>query len=269
MRERERAGLVGCSAWIAGRLVVSLDDARAAVAGGGRTDGGKRATLPIDPSFGPARIPRADRATQLVATAVARALTGIDASLGDATGVITASVLASADTNDQFERRRLTGRPAAPRSFPYTAPNATAGELSMALRARGPTTALAGGAEVGVAAVALACSWLEDGDAERVVVAAYECPAEPAPPWLGGPGPHVECAVALVLDAVPSGGSLRIGAYWMDRTDAVRESRDDWRSRCGSVGPLLPIVGAARARTPTSVVVVGDAGGGVRLELSE
>jgi len=161
-------------------------------------------------------------------------------------------VLATAHTNERFERRRMESRPPEPRAFPYTAPNAAAGEFSIALRARGPTLALVGGHEVGLAALERAYRWIERGAARRVVVIATECPPE-RPRLVSPPGVDpVECAAALVLERTDPGANDALQIRYV--TSVVGHRGKD---PLLSVGPIGALWLAPRA----TVVTVASAAG--------
>ncbi len=188
--------IVSGAVWIAGRFVETDADLDV-----GPALSGVRAEISVAGLFAGDRIPRADRVTQLGALALARATRTLAPRDSEGVAVITASVLATADTNERFERRRMALRPPEPRAFPYTAPNAAAGEFSIALRAHGPTLALVGGHEVALAAIERASRWIVRGMASRVIVVATECPP-PTARVVSPPGVDpVECAAAVVLEA--------------------------------------------------------------------
>lgn len=190
-----RVRVSSAAVWIAGRFAETPADLKPSSG-----DASVRAEISVTGLFTGDRIPRADRVTQLGALVLARAIRALEPCEPDETAVITASVLATAYTNERFERRRMESRPPEPRAFPYTAPNAAGGEFSIALRARGPTLALVGGHEVGLAALERACRWIERSAARRVVVIATECPPE-HPRLVSPPGVDpVECAAAVVLE---------------------------------------------------------------------
>jgi len=214
------------------------------------------------------RIQRADRVTQLGAVVLARAVADLAPCETEGFGVITASMLATAHTNERFERRRVEQRPPEPRVFPYTAPNAAGGEFSIALGARGPSLALVGGPEVGLVAVERACAWLARGDAARVVVVATEC----VPPTWSTVAPSgivpVECAAALVLDRADRSLGGLVRARWLAVDDvganpALEEPADPTLS----VGPLAALVVAARTGLAARVRVRPRVGSAIEVVL--
>lgn len=201
------------------------------------------------------RLPRADRVTQLVAATALRALEGLEGSVPEEqVGVLTASVLGTAQTNERYELRRQETGAAEPRAFAYTAPNAAGGELSVYLRARGPVLSLVGDAEVGLAAVELALRWLRRGRCARVVLVAVECPQERSVLTRGGARP-VECCAAWVLDA-GEGDPVRAGWVGSEAQGAL-EAHAPWLS----VGPLAELARARRRGERARVEARAPAGG--------
>lgn len=124
--------------------------------------------LPLD------RIARSDGLVRLALGAIAR-LQDLSGSLRGA-GVVVGTALGTVETNALFARR-LRERGAAgvePRRFPYTSPNAVAGECSIAFGMTGPSFSTGGGMHAGLEAFAAAAVLIEAGDAERVVVVAVD-----------------------------------------------------------------------------------------------
>jgi hypothetical protein len=230
--------VAGAAAWMAGRWLVQPADLSDPVPS-------SRAE-PDTGSLASPRLARADRLTRMVAMTAARALAcSADPSEAPTRSVLFASTLASAHTNEAFEATRLqTGRPV-PRQFPYTAPNAAAGELASAIEARGPSLSLVGGTEVALAALERACRWLATGSCHRAVVVAAECPPERTPCLPTGFQP-VECAAALVLDRRASLEDTRalIDARWASPDPSVLSGPAALRS----VAPLARLVVAWHQR---------------------
>jgi hypothetical protein len=254
--------VVGAAAWIAGRWIATRSELEL-------PSGAAAVRAPIDVSAykSSPRIARADRLTRIVAMVAARALRALpDRSTVESRSVIVASTLASAHTNEAFERRRVrTGRPV-PRDFPYTAPNAAAGELAAALQARGPTLALVGGMDVGLAAIERACRWVHSGASERVIVVAAECPPETgtiaAPPDIE----PVECAAAIVLGrhADESSAGATISARW-DGSSQAGPTR--WGPLL-SVGPVAQLVAPWCEGADIEVGCVQETGASLRVKFS-
>jgi hypothetical protein len=242
--------IVSGAAFVAGRFVEHARDLDADVAAAS-----VRAELRVDGLFAGDRIPRADRVTQLGAIALARAVKELPPIDGERIGVITASTMATAHTNERFERRRMEGKPPEPRAFPYTAPNAAGGEFSIVLRARGPSLALVGGHEVGLAALERGSRWIARGAAERVVVIATECPP-PTPKLVAPPGIEpIEGAVAVVLERVATPDArivtlrYRAGAEGIGATGLL------------SLGPLAAAWLATRGSQRGASITVASAAG--------
>ena len=122
----------------------------------------------------PDRLARADGLTRLALAAVAE----LAARHGDlrGAGVVVGHALATLETNALFHARiRSHGaRFAEPRRFPYTSPNAVAGECSLAFGCSGPSFAVGSGLHGAVEALVVASLLVESGDAERVVVVAVD-----------------------------------------------------------------------------------------------
>jgi 3-oxoacyl-[acyl-carrier-protein] synthase II len=132
-------------------------------------------------------------------------------------GVVVGSALATAETNALFAARiRERGaRAAAPRVFPYTSPNAVAGECSIAFGLTGPSFAVGGGLHAGVEALVAGTLLVEGGDAERLVVIAVD-EAGPTTQALAG-GAVVSGAVALLLSTSPENARGRVGEMHVRR----------------------------------------------------
>jgi 3-oxoacyl-[acyl-carrier-protein] synthase II len=120
------------------------------------------------------RVARSDGLVRLALGAIAR-LQGLCGPLRGA-GVVVGTALGPVETNALFARR-LRERGAAgvePRRFPYTSPNAVAGECSIAFGMTGPSFSTGGGMHAGLEAFAAAAVLIEAGDAERMVVVAVD-----------------------------------------------------------------------------------------------
>jgi 3-oxoacyl-[acyl-carrier-protein] synthase-1/3-oxoacyl-[acyl-carrier-protein] synthase II len=173
------------------------------------------------------RLARADGLVRLALAAVAR-LREDTGAFGRA-GVVVGTTLATLETNAAFAARiRARGAIGAePRRFPYTSPNAVAGECSIAFGLQGPSFAVGGGTHAALEALAAATVLIEAGDVDRVVVVAAD-DVGPAARALGfariGSG-----AVALLLDAERSPTArARVAGLRIARCeDAARAARDD------------------------------------------
>jgi 3-oxoacyl-[acyl-carrier-protein] synthase-1/3-oxoacyl-[acyl-carrier-protein] synthase II len=196
------------------------------------------------------RVARADGLARLALAAVAR-LREDTGPFGHA-GVVVGTTLATLETNAAFAARiRARGAVAAePRRFPYTSPNAVAGECSIAFGLRGPSFAVGGGTHAAVEAIAAATVLIEAGDADRIVVVAAD-EVGPAARAMGlarvGSG-----AVALLLDAERSPSArARVTGLRIARGEGVgRLERDDGAGPRGAVAgdavghtALWPLVG--------------------------
>jgi len=127
--------------------------------------------------YGADRIARADELVRLAmaATAVLEDRAGGPGALRGA-GIIVGHGLATVETNARFWNRvRAAGASRAePRRFPYTTPNAAAGECAVAFGLTGPAFAVGGGPHGGIEAIHVAADLVRAGVADRVVVVAVD-----------------------------------------------------------------------------------------------
>jgi 3-oxoacyl-[acyl-carrier-protein] synthase II len=191
------------------------------------------ARTPVD------RLARADGLVRLALAAVAR----LEACCGPLTGagVVVGSALATVETNALYAARlRERGaRAAAPRVFPYTSPNAVAGECSIAFGLTGPSFSVGGGLHAGLEALAAGTLLVEGADAERIVVVGVD-EAGPTTRALAGDA-VVSGAVALLLTTTATDAWARVGELGVRRGEAV-----DGPIAAGHLA-LLPLVGGSFA----------------------
>ncbi len=170
------------------------------------------------------RLLRADALVRLALAAVA----GLEASSGPlaGAGVVVGTALATLETNSLFAARiRERGaRHAEARRFPYTSPNAVAGQCSIAFALTGPSFSVGGGMHAALEALACASVLVESGDADRMVVVAAD---DVGPTALASGGGSLKAgAVAVLVSARPSGGArARIGAIELRRGEGVAGDR--------------------------------------------
>ncbi len=134
----------------------------------------------------------------------------------DGAAVVVGQAFATLETNLVFNARidERGARQAEPRRFPYTSPNAVAGEASIAFGLTGPSFAVGSGLHAGVEALAVGAQLVQAGDADDVVVVATDevgpavalalandCFAFASP---------VSGAVAVLLSSAPRGRAARI-----------------------------------------------------------
>jgi 3-oxoacyl-[acyl-carrier-protein] synthase-1/3-oxoacyl-[acyl-carrier-protein] synthase II len=165
--------------------------------------------IPLD------RLARTDGLVRLALAAIARAkATG---AVLDGAGVVVGSALATLETNTLFAARiRERGaRAAEPRRFPYTSPNAVAGECSIAFGLTGPGFSVGGGMHAGLEALAAATVLVGAGDADRIVVVAADEVGPTARAFAGDT--LVNGAVALVVSSEPAGAIARVGRLQVAR----------------------------------------------------
>jgi 3-oxoacyl-[acyl-carrier-protein] synthase-1/3-oxoacyl-[acyl-carrier-protein] synthase II len=121
------------------------------------------------------KLARADGLVRLTIAAVVR-LKELLASAGqgalEGAGIVVGHGLATIDTNAAYLARiRAAGASRGePRRFPYTTPNAPAGECAVALGLSGPAFAVGGGPHGGLEALAVAADLVRGGVADRIVV---------------------------------------------------------------------------------------------------
>ncbi len=168
------------------------------------------ARTPID------RLLRADSLVRLALAAVA-ALEKASGPLAGA-GVIVGTALATLETNALFAARiRERGaRAAEPRRFPYTSPNAVAGQCSIAFGLTGPSFSVGGGMHAALEALASAAILVESGDADRIVVVSVD-DVGPATLALGEGSLRAGAAAVLVSGRPDAGARARIGAIELRR----------------------------------------------------
>jgi len=123
------------------------------------------------------RLARADELVRLTIAATA----SLEDAIGGAgflrgAGIIVGLGLATVETNARFwQRIRTAGASRAePRRFPYTTPNAAAGECAVAFGLTGPAFAVGGGPHGGIEAISVAADLVRRGVAERIVVVAAD-----------------------------------------------------------------------------------------------
>jgi 3-oxoacyl-[acyl-carrier-protein] synthase II len=184
------------------------------------------------------RLARADGLVRLAIAAVARLAADCGPLAG--AGVVVGTAFATLETNALFAARlRERGaRAAEPRRFPYTSPNAVAGECSIVFGLRGPSFSVGGGMHAAIEAIAAAAVLVEAGDCERMVVVA----ADDTGPATRGLGAHAlrSGAVAVLVSCLGGAGArARIGEITLRRGEPVSAS-----AAPGHLA-LLPLLAAA------------------------
>jgi hypothetical protein len=165
-------------------------------------------TVPT-PALAGERFRRATRECLLAVAAVRAALADAGLEEGDVAGSRTGMVYATATAYAAANRAFLEDEGSTTLHFPYTAPSAVPGEVTIALGVRGPYLNLMGGGPAALEAVWTAGRWLATGQADRVLVLAVEAVHEV---WdLFGRArrlhgrPLVEGAACLVLEPGDAG----------------------------------------------------------------
>ena len=212
--------------------------------------------VPLDaplPELNEIKLGRFDALTRGTVAAV-QALAAAGAAVGgDDAGLIVGHTLASFETNVSYAERILERgvRAAEPRRFPYTSPNACAGEAAIAFGIRGPVFAVGGGWNGGLEALVVACVLVAAGDAEAVTVVAVDAPGEA---W-GQLGAPVTLSPGAVAVQVTSRGG---GASDASRRVSLAETRfelgQDGKMTSPVIRPghlaLLPLLDPAVAPAP-------------------
>jgi 3-oxoacyl-[acyl-carrier-protein] synthase II len=203
-----------------------------------------RTGLPLD------RVARGDALVRLALSAVAN-LEEVCGPLAGA-GIVVGSALSTLETNALFAARlRDRGVLAAePRRFPYTSPNAAAGECCIAFGLTGPSFSVGGGMHAALEALACATLLVEAGDADRMVVVAVD-EAGPVTRALDRCG-LTSGAVAVLLAAR---GDASAGPLPLARVGAITLRRGYDRSCSGDDAATAPSVGGHRVLIP----LVGNA----------
>jgi 3-oxoacyl-[acyl-carrier-protein] synthase-1/3-oxoacyl-[acyl-carrier-protein] synthase II len=151
------------------------------------------------------RLGRTCELSRLALGAVARLAAG--RTLAGA-GIVVGYATATLDVNRRFFARAIErgATTVEPRTFPYTAPNAAAGECSIAFQLTGPNLAVGGGLHGGLEALAVGCELVGAGDADAMVVVAADAPGPAAAALARATGwrlPELG-AVALLVSSAPS-----------------------------------------------------------------
>ena len=166
-------------------------------------------------------------------------------------GIVVGHAYATLDVNEQYNRRILErgARLVEPRRFPYTSPNAVAGECSVVFRLTGPNIALGSGLHGGLEAVCIAADLVRAGHADRVVAVAVDAPgiaAQACAEAAGWPLPRAG-AVAVLVSRVGEGTSRRIVA-----TTLASSGAPDDVPRAPGHEALLPLLTGAPKRVATA-----------------
>jgi 3-oxoacyl-[acyl-carrier-protein] synthase-1/3-oxoacyl-[acyl-carrier-protein] synthase II len=156
------------------------------------------------------RLARADGLVRLTIAAVAQLRDALAAAgqgeLAGA-GIVVGHGLATIDTNAAYLARITTAGASRgePRRFPYTTPNAPAGECAVAFGLTGPAFAVGCGPHGGLEALATAADLVRAGVADRIVVVAVD----EAGPGSRRVAPGTQAgAVALLVAATPLAARL-------------------------------------------------------------
>ncbi|WP_394850316.1 3-oxoacyl-ACP synthase [Pendulispora brunnea] len=154
----------------------------------------------------PDKLSRADGLCRLALAAVA----ALQAKVGPVAGagIVVGHFLATLETNATYDARvRERGVSAEPRRFPYTSPNAVAGECGVVFGLSGPGLAVSSGLHGAVEALAAAAELVRAGDADRMVVVAVDEVAATSLALAAAAGypPPQPGAIALLVTSEPAG----------------------------------------------------------------
>ncbi|MBX3186914.1 MAG: 3-oxoacyl-ACP synthase [Labilithrix sp.] len=132
------------------------------------------ASLAAATGYAEDRIARADGLVKLALAACAKLRDEVGSLEG--AGIVVGHGLATMDTNAAYLERILKAGASRgePRRFPYTTPNAAAGECAVAFGMTGPAFAVGGGPHGGIEALAVAADLLGAAVADRIVVVAVD-----------------------------------------------------------------------------------------------
>jgi 3-oxoacyl-[acyl-carrier-protein] synthase-1/3-oxoacyl-[acyl-carrier-protein] synthase II len=199
------------------------------------------------------RLARADGLVRLAVAAVTLLRQRGRVPSGPSAGVVVGAAFATFEVNARFAGR-LRERGALlvePRVFPYTSPNAVAGECSIVFGLAGPSFSVGGGLHAGVEALAIGALLVESGDAESVVVVAAD-DVGPVTRALGA-GEARSGAVAVLVSADPLGAKARVGKITLRRgAPAVAPGAAGHAALVPLVGGAVP--SAVESATPPDAV---------------
>jgi 3-oxoacyl-[acyl-carrier-protein] synthase-1/3-oxoacyl-[acyl-carrier-protein] synthase II len=158
---------------------VHVSRAVALVAGRDLEDAIDARALAARTGYSEDKLARADRLVRLAIASVARLRDELgNAGHGslDGAGILVGHGLATIDTNAAYLARiQVAGASRGePRRFPYTTPNAAAGECAVAFGLMGPAFAVGGGPHGGLEALAVAADLVCGGVGDRIVVVAVD-----------------------------------------------------------------------------------------------
>lgn len=168
-----------------------------------------RQILPLEtPRFADDRLRRATRECALAITAVEQALHHGSVSTTDLAGQRTALVYASASSYVAANWAFLHADASSVMYFPYTAPSAVPGEVSMYFNITGPYLSFLSGANAGLEALWQAVTLLNNDQCDRALILTVETFAECAELYTRGrrllSWPLVETVVCLLLERQPT-----------------------------------------------------------------
>jgi len=156
----------------------------------------------------PHRLARIDDLGQLGLAALAELAQQIGRDCLEGAGVIAGYALATLDTNERYNQRRIQkgARWVDPRRFPATSPNAGAGQCGIAFDLKGPNFAVCSGLAGPLEALAVAAELINSGDADRIVVIGADDGGPAARAWIDAVCPQRRFARGAVAALLEVGG---------------------------------------------------------------
>jgi 3-oxoacyl-[acyl-carrier-protein] synthase-1/3-oxoacyl-[acyl-carrier-protein] synthase II len=217
------------------------------------------------------KLARGDGLVRFAIAAVEGLRERVGAAALEGAGVIVGHSLATLETNALFaSRMRSRGvRMSEPRRFPYTTPNAVAGECGVVFGLRGPGLAVGSGLHGSVEALAIASDLVASGDADAMVVVAVDEIGDTARALLHGAGweadyPLRSGAVALLVTSDRTHAVARIAAT----TLAIDATSSPSAARTPSGAGHLALRALADAEPPAEVVATSPGGFTAAVELT-
>ncbi len=204
----------------------------------------------------PDRVARADVLTRWVLAAVG-SLVARDGAMPKGTGIVVGSTFATFETNASFFARieERGARMAEPRKFPYTSPNAAAGDAGVAFGLTGPGFCVGAGEHGAVEALVVASQLVASGDADTIVVVGVEDVGPAVTRLAGLLDIEAEAgAVAVVVTSAPETAFARVASAHAAIAPARLHTRGAFLP-----GPraLAPLAGASVPLTIESSGLLG------------
>ncbi|GHH96135.1 beta-ketoacyl-[acyl-carrier-protein] synthase family protein [Streptomyces capillispiralis] len=255
-------------AWTSGRAL------------GAEEDGLRVARADFDPRrhTGPRERRRMDRLGGLAVASCRAALEHAGLTAGERVGVVLGTGLGPMRSTEDFLLPVLDGGPAhaGPAVFPNTVFNAAAGQVAMAVGARGPTSTAATGHAAGASALTVAHDLLRRGRADAVLVPAVEdlspgvLDAYRGLPLFAGPAGRrytlAEAGIALVLErasAARARGARVLAEFTGHATASDAAGLGRWDARGEGVERAMRAALADAGVRPEELTAIWSGAGGI------